>query len=59
MALKDEFNDFHVEGRELYWLCRKSFKESAATSALIGKILKAPATVRNSTTVRKIAEKYC
>jgi uncharacterized protein (DUF1697 family) len=53
-----EFDEFHVKGREVYWLCRKKMHESEFSSALLEKILGRPATLRNSTTVNKIASKY-
>jgi uncharacterized protein (DUF1697 family) len=51
-------DDFHVHGREVYWLCRTRISESAFSGGLLEKTLKMPATVRNSTTVRKLAAKY-
>ena len=53
-----ECDEFHVNGRETYWLCRKKMSESEFSGALLEKILGRPATLRNSTTVRKIASKY-
>lgn len=51
-------DDFHIAGREVYWLCRKSLGESVFSGPLLEKTLGMPATVRNSTTVRKMALKY-
>jgi uncharacterized protein (DUF1697 family) len=51
-------DEFHFSGRELYWLARKKFSESVFSGALLEKTLGMPATLRNSTTVRKIATKY-
>lgn len=47
-----------VHGRELYWLCRTSFKDSAVTAAGLEKTLAMPATVRNINTLRRLAAKY-
>jgi len=58
MSLRSEVDDFHVYGREVYWLCRTKFSESAFSGARLEKSLGMPATFRNSTTVRKIASKY-
>jgi uncharacterized protein (DUF1697 family) len=52
------FDEFHVNGREVYWLCRKKMSESEFSGAQLEKVLGRPATLRNSTTVKKIASKY-
>jgi len=56
--LTTEVDDFHLSGRELYWLCRKKFSESEVSGALLEKTLGMQGTLRNSTTVKKIAAKY-
>lgn len=53
-----EIDDLHVQGREIYWLCRKKMSDSMFSGALLEKTLGMRATLRNSTTVRKIAAKY-
>ncbi len=58
MAHRNEIDDFHIHGRAIYWSCRKKISESAFSGALLEKIIKMPATMRNSTTVRKLAAKY-
>jgi uncharacterized protein (DUF1697 family) len=58
LSLKTEADEFQVSGRQFYWLCRKKISESGITGSLIAKTLKMEATLRNSTTVRKIAAKY-
>jgi len=59
LAFKTQIDDFHIYGREIYWLCRKKLGESAFPGgAKFEKTLGMPATLRNSTTVRKIAGKY-
>jgi uncharacterized protein (DUF1697 family) len=58
LSLKTEADDFHISGRQFYWLCRKNISESEITGARIAKALKMQTTLRNSTTVRKIALKY-
>lgn len=49
-------DDFHVSGREVYWACRTGMGQSAFSGARMEKILGMPATARNLTTVRKLAE---
>jgi uncharacterized protein (DUF1697 family) len=59
LSFKTQIDDFHIYGREVYWLCRKKLGESAFPGgAKFEKALGMPATLRNSTTVRKIAQKY-
>jgi uncharacterized protein (DUF1697 family) len=58
LSCKTESDDFHVRGREIYWLCHTRFSESPFSGPRLEKILGTQATVRNSTTVRKIAAKY-
>lgn len=51
-------DDFHVKGREIYWLCRTSFSESEMSGGLLEKILGMPATFRNVNTIRRLVAKY-
>jgi uncharacterized protein (DUF1697 family) len=56
-ALRCPSDDFHLNARELYWLSRVSFGDSKIGGALLEKTLGMPATMRNVTTVRKLAAK--
>ena len=58
LALTTEVDDLHLNGRELYWLCRTKFADSQISGTALAKALGMPTTLRNSTTVRKIATKY-
>lgn len=53
-----EIDQFHVHQRELYWLCRTKIGESDFTGARLEKTLGTSATMRNVTTVRKLAAKF-
>ena len=57
-ALRTPLDEFHVQGRELYWLCRTTISQSKVSGAQIERALGMPTTLRNVTTVRKLAEKY-
>ena len=57
-ALPLKMDDFHLHGREIYWLCRTSFRDSEFSGARLEKTLGLPATLRNRTTVKKLAAKY-
>jgi uncharacterized protein (DUF1697 family) len=58
LAFRTEIDDFHVRGREIYWLCRKKMSESAFSGALLEKAIGMPATLRNANTVKRLAAKY-
>jgi len=58
MTFRSEIDDFHIHQREAYWLCHKKMSESAFSGALLEKTLGMPATMRNVTTVQKMAAKY-
>lgn len=58
MAFRDDVHDFHVRGREIYWHARERPAVLRITGAKMERALGGPATFRNITTVRKLAEKY-
>jgi uncharacterized protein (DUF1697 family) len=58
MSLKSDIDDFHVHGRELYWLCKKKQSESKVSNVSIEKALGVKSTLRGMNTVNKLAEKY-
>lgn len=58
MTFQSEIDDFHIHGREVYWLCRTKMSESSFSGALLEKAIRMPATMRNATTVNRLAAKY-
>ena len=58
MALKSDIDDFHVHGREVYWLCKSKQSKSKFSNALFEKTLKVRATFRGVRTVAQLAAKY-
>jgi uncharacterized protein (DUF1697 family) len=58
VALASPVNLFQADTREIYWLCRTRFSDSGISGAQLEKALGMPVTIRNSSTVKKIAEKY-
>ena len=54
-SLATEDDQFHFSGRELYWLRRKKFSDSKLSGPLLEKTLGMRTTLRNSTTVKRIA----
>jgi uncharacterized protein (DUF1697 family) len=58
LTLNNDVDELHVHNRHILWLCRGSFRESRLAGPSLEKTLGMPATVRNSTTVRKLAGKY-
>ena len=58
LTFRTEVDDFHVHDREFYWLRRIRMSDSIFSGALFEKTIGMPATLRNVTTVRKLAAKY-
>jgi uncharacterized protein (DUF1697 family) len=58
MAFKTDIDDFHCNGREVYWLCRKKQSESTFSNASMERALKIRATFRGMNTVTRLAEKH-
>jgi uncharacterized protein (DUF1697 family) len=57
-ALGNPSNEFAVHERELYWLRRDRLMESIGYGKGLEKLLTGPVTVRNVTTIKKIAAKW-
>jgi hypothetical protein len=52
-------DDYQVHCREIYWLCRGKTTDSLVDWSLVGKEIVMPlVTVRDATTIRKLAAKY-
>lgn len=59
LASRTEVDEFHVEGREYYWLCRIKTHESKVWASPRMKLVKLPrSSMRNLTTIRKLATLY-
>jgi uncharacterized protein (DUF1697 family) len=59
VALRTADDDLHVHGREVYWLCRKErVSDSSFSGALLEKVVKMPATLRNMNTIKRLVGKY-
>jgi uncharacterized protein (DUF1697 family) len=58
LASTTPVDDFHINGSELYWLCRGRFNESPFSGARLEKYLGMQTTLRNSNTVRRLVVKY-
>jgi|ERR1043166_1031461 uncharacterized protein (DUF1697 family) len=58
LAANSEVEDFHLNGRELYWLLRAKFGDSKFSGSRLEKTLGQSVTFRNVTTVRKLVAKY-
>ena len=57
MTFKNAVNDFHVAGREIHWHSRGRFSDAGFSGAALEKVLGAEATLRNSSTLRKLMMK--
>ncbi|MDE3153886.1 MAG: DUF1697 domain-containing protein [Acidobacteriota bacterium] len=58
MTLRTDIDDFRVQGREIYWLCRKRQSESTFSNAVLERALGCRATIRGAKTLKKMADKY-
>ena len=56
-TLRTETDEFHLNGREIYWLRRINVGESEYSGAVLEKVIGVPATMRNCTTLRKLVKK--
>jgi uncharacterized protein (DUF1697 family) len=56
LGYRTNIDDLQLREREVYWRCVKSLRESLVSGALLEKTL-GPATLRNVSTVRKLAAK--
>ena len=50
-------HSFHVNGREVYWLCRERLSESKMSYAVIERALKARATFRGMNTIVRLTSR--
>ena len=57
LAMRTSFDEFHVHGREFYWLCRGRFSDSLVPGPLLAKTISVSVTMRNVKTIRKLAAK--
>ena len=56
-SLKNEIDDFKVHGREVYWLCKVSQRDSKFSNAVFEKKTGVRVTFRGGSTVTKLAAK--
>jgi len=54
MALCSATDELRVDGREVWWLCRGSMRESTVSGARLEKALGSPVTVRNLNTIVRL-----
>jgi uncharacterized protein (DUF1697 family) len=58
MSFRTEVDDFHVHGREVYWLCRIRQSDSKFPAKKFEKAIGSPVTWRNMNTVVGLSAKY-
>ena len=56
-GLASEIDVFHVNGREVYWLCQKKQSDSKFSNALFEKTLKTRSTFRGINTMLRLAKR--
>jgi uncharacterized protein (DUF1697 family) len=57
-ALRTQMDEFHINKREIYWLCYGKTMESLVDWTRSARRILPAFTARNSTTIRKLAAKY-
>src|SRR5258705_3911511 len=55
LALPLKMDDFHLHGREVYWVCRAKVSGPEFSGARLAQTLRLPATFRKLTTAHKMA----
>lgn len=58
MDLRTDVDDFHVHGREIFYLSRVSMAESKFSGAKLEKAIAGPTTLRSMTTLQKLVGTY-
>jgi uncharacterized protein (DUF1697 family) len=58
-AMRSDLDDFDASGREVYWLRRKYKERAGEPPPPFERVLSSPATSRNITTVRRLADRFC
>lgn len=58
MRFRTELDDFHVHGREIYWLCRARQSDSKFVSKPFEKAINGAVTFRSTKTIARLAAKY-
>jgi uncharacterized protein (DUF1697 family) len=58
MGFRTDIDDFAVQGREIYWMCRIKQSDSKFSNAVLEKTLGVPATLRGIWTLQKMAAKF-
>jgi uncharacterized protein (DUF1697 family) len=57
MRLTTDIDTFHVDGREIYWMCRKRQGDSKISNVALERALKIRSTFRGLNTVLRLAER--
>jgi uncharacterized protein (DUF1697 family) len=58
VAMTSEIDEFHVRGREVFWLCKTKQSDSKFSNTRFEKALNARATWRNVNTIIRLAARY-
>ena len=58
LTLRTDVDDFHPDGREVYWLCQRKQSDSTFSNAVLEKTLGVPSTLRGASTLRKLVAKH-
>jgi uncharacterized protein (DUF1697 family) len=56
-SLKTQIDDFHIDGREFYWICQKRQSDSKFSNVVFERKVKLRTTIRGLSTMQKLAKK--
>ena len=57
-ALETDIDEFHINGSELYWICKTRQSESAIDAKKLERAIAMPITLRTIKTIIRLAVKY-
>ena len=58
MSFRSDCDDFHVHGRQAYWLCRVPQTDTKVNAKKFERALGGPTTWRNTNTIVRLEDKY-
>lgn len=58
LDLRNEVDDFDINGREVYWLRRTAVGNSDFSGSVLEKTIEMPATMRTARTVKRVQRKF-
>ena len=57
-GFKTDIDDFHINGTEIYWICKTKQSESKFDAKTLQRAIAVPLTFRTIKTIHRLTEKY-